>query len=72
VTTESLKAKLAPEMAEVDRVLRTSLDSDVALVRQVAEYIIASGGKRVRPALLLLSARACGYTGTDHYTLASK
>ena len=44
--------------------LRESLDSDVALIRQVAEYIIGGGGKRLRPALLLLTARACGYAGT--------
>ena len=49
---------LAADMAEVDRTLRESLASDVALIRQVAEYIIAGGGKRLRPALLLLSARA--------------
>ena len=45
-------------MAEVDRVLRASLDSDVALIRQVAEYIIGGGGKRLRPALLLLVGAA--------------
>ena len=45
-------------MAAVDRVLRASLDSDVVLIRQVAEYIVGGGGKRLRPALLLLSARA--------------
>jgi octaprenyl-diphosphate synthase len=71
VTTASLKLLLADEMTEVDRVLRSSLDSDVVLVRQVADYIIASGGKRLRPALLLLAARACGYQGRDHCTLAA-
>jgi len=71
VTIDALKTLLAHDMAEVDRVLRSSLDSDVALVRQVAEYIIANGGKRLRPALLLLSARACGYAGRDHYTMAA-
>jgi octaprenyl-diphosphate synthase len=71
VTTEFLKSMLAADMAEVDRTLRESLDSDVALIRQVAEYIIAGGGKRLRPALLLLSARACGYEGRDQFTLAA-
>jgi octaprenyl-diphosphate synthase len=71
VTTEFLKSMLAADMAEVDRTLRESLASDVALIRQVAEYIIAGGGKRLRPALLLLSARACGYAGRDQYTLAA-
>src|SRR5215831_13215293 len=58
VTIEALKSQLAPEMTEVDRVLRASLDSDVVLIRQVAEYIVGGGGKRLRPALVLLSARA--------------
>src|SRR5206468_9436712 len=44
---------------------------DVVLIRRVAEYIIGSGGKRLRPALLLLSARACGYRGSHHHTLAA-
>ncbi|MDQ6620860.1 MAG: polyprenyl synthetase family protein [Pseudomonadota bacterium] len=58
-------------MAEVDRVLRASLDSDVSLVSQVADYIINAGGKRLRPALLILVARACGYAGAHHHTLAA-
>jgi octaprenyl-diphosphate synthase len=68
---ESLDAVLAVDRAEVDRVLRASLDSDVALIRQVAAYIIGSGGKRLRPALVVLAARACGYRGQAHYTLAA-
>jgi len=71
LTPESLKSLLAPEMAEVDRVLRESLGSEVALIRQVAEHIIGGGGKRLRPALVLLTARACGYQGNQHYTLAA-
>ena len=71
MATEYLKTLLAPEMAEVDRVLRESLSSDVALIRQIAEYIVGGGGKRLRPALVLLSARACGYEGAHRYTLAA-
>ena len=71
MTTEFLKSLIAADMAAVDRVLRESLDSDVALIRQVAEHIIGGGGKRLRPALLLLSARACGYEGARHHTLAA-
>ena len=41
------------------------------LIRQVAEYIIGGGGKRLRPALLILSARACGYEGRHHHELAA-
>jgi octaprenyl-diphosphate synthase len=58
---------IAPDMTAVDTVIRQSLHSDVALVRQVAEYIVHSGGKRLRPALVLLSAGALGYRGTDHH-----
>jgi len=58
-------------MAEVDRVIRARLHSDVALVSQVAEYIVASGGKRLRPALVVLCAKALGYEGSRHHELAA-
>jgi octaprenyl-diphosphate synthase len=58
-------------MAEVDRELRQSLESGVGLIRNVADYIIGGGGKRLRPALLLITARACGYQGADHHVLAA-
>jgi len=58
-------------MAAVDVTIRRRLDSDVALVRQVAEYIIAAGGKRLRPALVLLAAGATGYRGGHHVELAA-
>ena len=54
-------------MRAVDALIRLRLDSDVVLIRQVAEYIIASGGKRLRPAMLLLSAGASGYSGGNHH-----
>jgi octaprenyl-diphosphate synthase len=58
-------------MKAVDDVIRARLHSDVVLIRQVAEYIIHSGGKRMRPALLLLTAGAAGYQGRDHHVLAA-
>lgn len=58
-------------MAQVDQVIRTRLHSEVALVRQVSEYIIHSGGKRLRPALVVLAAKAMGHTGTQHHELAA-
>ena len=58
-------------MLAVDQVIRDRLHSDVVLVKQVAEYIIGGGGKRLRPALVLLSAGALGYRGTTHHTLAA-
>lgn len=58
-------------MAEVDAVIRRRLASDVVLIRQIAEYIIAGGGKRLRPALVLLAAGATGYRGEHHVELAA-
>ncbi|MBX9905348.1 MAG: octaprenyl diphosphate synthase [Burkholderiales bacterium] len=58
-------------MQSVDQVIRERLHSEVVLIRQVAEYIIGGGGKRLRPALVLLSAGALGYRGTAHHTLAA-
>ncbi len=51
--------------------IRDRLHSDVVLVRQVAEYIIGGGGKRLRPALVLLTAGAMGYSGRYHHELAA-
>lgn len=59
-------------MHAVDAVIRARLYSEVALVRTVAEYIIQSGGKRLRPALVLLSANALAYSGAEqHIELAA-
>ncbi|WP_430285156.1 polyprenyl synthetase family protein, partial [Salmonella enterica] len=58
-------------MLAVDAVIRDRLYSDVVLIRQVAEYIIHSGGKRLRPALVLFTAGAMGYRGTHHHELAA-
>jgi octaprenyl-diphosphate synthase len=66
-----LYALIGEDMQAVDAVIRRRLYSEVALVRQIAEYIIAGGGKRMRPALLLLSARALGYTGRQQHELAA-
>jgi octaprenyl-diphosphate synthase len=71
VTTNPLNDLLHDDMAEVDRVIRARLYSDVALVRQVAEYIIAAGGKRLRPAMVILCARALGYQGAMHHEMAA-
>ena len=64
-------APIADEMQRVDDLVRQRLDSDVPLVRQVAEYIVTGGGKRLRPALLLLAAGAAGYRGEAHLELAT-
>ena len=71
MTLDFLNSVIGDDMSAVDRALRESLASDVVLIRQVADYIIGGGGKRLRPALLLLAANACGYQGRDHHTLAA-
>ena len=58
MTQEQLNALIGADMKAVDAVIRNRLHSEVVLVRQVAEYIIGSGGKRLRPALVLLAAGA--------------
>ncbi|HHQ13542.1 MAG TPA: octaprenyl diphosphate synthase [Chromatiales bacterium] len=68
---EAIRDQLNDDWPAVDREIRRQLHSDVALVNSVAHYIINSGGKRLRPLLVLLSARACGYTGDKHITAAA-
>ena len=62
---------VAAEREAVDGLILQRLQSDVALVNQLGYYIVNSGGKRLRPLLLLLSARALGYDGPHHLTLAT-
>jgi octaprenyl-diphosphate synthase len=71
VSIENLRQLLAADMAAVDQVIRTKLRSEVLLINQVGEYIINSGGKRLRPALVVLSAEAFGYRGKHHHDLAA-
>ncbi len=67
----TFKKLLEADMAAVDAVIRTRLHSEVALVNQIGDYIVASGGKRLRPALVVLSAQAFGYQGAQHHDLAA-
>ncbi|APR04726.1 Octaprenyl diphosphate synthase [Thauera chlorobenzoica] len=71
LSVKQLFAPIAADMQAVDAVIRNRLYSDVVLIRQVAEYIIHSGGKRLRPALVLFTAGAMGYQGTQHHELAA-
>ena len=68
---EEIRTVIDPDMRRVDAVIRERLHSDVVLIRQVSEYIIGSGGKRLRPALVLLSAGVFDYRGAHHHTLAA-
>ena len=58
-------------MLRVDALIHQRLESDVVLIRQVAEYIVAGGGKRLRPALHLMAAAAAGYRGEARFELAA-
>jgi octaprenyl-diphosphate synthase len=69
-TTAALQL-IAQDMVEVDKVIATRLDSGVPLVGQVSRYIISAGGKRLRPALLLLMCGALGYTQHQRFNLAA-
>ncbi len=71
MSVQQIFAPIAADMQAVDEVIRRSLHSDVVLIRQVAEYIINSGGKRLRPALVLFAAGAVGYEGRRHHELAA-
>jgi len=67
----AIQALVADDLAAVDRTIIEHLHSDVVLVNQVAQHIVHSGGKRLRPLLTLLGARACGYAGALHVPLAA-
>jgi octaprenyl-diphosphate synthase len=71
VSIDIIQTCIADEMLHVDEVIRLQLHSEVSLVNQVAEYIVNSGGKRLRPALVLLSAGAFGRITQQHHTLAA-
>jgi len=66
-----LLAPVASDMQAVDAVIRARLNSDVVLIRTIGDYIIGAGGKRMRPAMLLLVARALGYQGSHHQLMAA-
>jgi len=68
---EDIRALASDDLAAVDQRIRERLHSEVALVDQVSTYIIARGGKRLRPLLVLLAARAAGYRGRRHIDAAA-
>jgi octaprenyl-diphosphate synthase len=71
VNFEDVAALASADMRSVDELISSSLETDVALVSQVSGYIVMSGGKRLRPLIVLLAARALGYTGTQHVSAAT-
>ena len=67
---ERIRELIGEDWSAVNREIIDNLESDVALVNSVSRYIINSGGKRLRPLLVLLAARACGYEGSKHVQAA--
>jgi len=65
-----IQSLMKSDMEKTDNILIDRLNSNVDLISQMSHYIIASGGKRIRPLLLLLCARATNYGGTDHHAMA--
>lgn len=70
-TLPNLLAPVARDMIAVDAVIRARLNSDVVLIRTIGDYIIGAGGKRMRPAMLLLVAQALGYQGDHQHLMAA-
>jgi octaprenyl-diphosphate synthase len=68
---DDIRALVRDDAKGVDRLILRCLRSDVALINELGRYIINSGGKRLRPLLVLLAARACGYQGKQHLELAA-
>ena len=66
-----IRKLLEKESKAVDQMIVRQLSSDVVLINQISKYIVHSGGKRVRPLLLLLATKALGYQGDHHITLAA-
>ena len=71
MTLDAIRGFVESDLRAVDAVIRARLDSEVLLIRQVAEYIVGGGGKRLRPLLLLLSAGAFGARGRHCHELAA-
>ena len=70
-TLDDVLALTAADRQAVDQLIRDRLQSDIVLVNQISGYIIGGGGKRLRPLVHLLAARAAGYRGQDHIQLAA-
>ena len=68
---DHLASLVETDMAAADRLIHDRMGSPVDLIPQLAQHLVDSGGKRLRPLLTLASARLCGYAGSDHVKLAA-
>ncbi len=71
MTLKDIKILMEDEIKITDKLIETQLHSDVVLINQISQYIIHSGGKRIRPLLTLLCAKALDYKDDHHYTLSA-
>lgn len=70
-TFEEIRTLIEQDLQAVDTLILRRLQSDVVLINQLGHYIVGGGGKRIRPVVVLLAARACGYEGDDAVQLAA-
>jgi octaprenyl-diphosphate synthase len=71
VALKNIRTLIDDDFRAVDALIHSELNSEVALINQLGHYIVNGGGKRLRPLLVLLSARLCGYEGRSHVDLAA-
>lgn len=71
MTLSDIRSLISEQIKATDQLILNRLSSDVVLINQIGQYIINSGGKRLRPLLVLLCARACDYQGKDDLTMAA-
>lgn len=71
MTLHEIRQLIHSDIEATDRLILERLSSDVVLINQIGQYIINNGGKRLRPLMVLLSARACGYQGDQHLIMAA-
>lgn len=71
ITLQEIYSRVAPELLQVEEEFRVQLDSDIPVIRNASRYVIESGGKRIRPGLLLLTSKLFGYSGYPAIVFAS-
>ena len=70
-TVKQIMEPVASDLAEVEKAVLSDLQSDIPLIKKISDYIVSAGGKRMRPLILILIARALGYQGKEHIFLAT-
>lgn len=71
MTLDSIRGLVKDDLTAIDQFILSELASDITLIKEVIEYVLSCGGKRVRPLVLLLSARALAHSGNKHIDLAA-